>query len=197
MSVPKSPVLSCSRGFLAQADVKLNSPSPASSQNQNVNVLVYPKLTEKTNPYEEAPDGLTHYTPVDPAPHLEKEVERDVTTAETTLYDMKKMTSDKDLLINALNCLLDIYEHNPLIVNKYAIADDEVLSNLIKSLTGADEVIISKEDYEPSCFQKKVEFSVINKIIVKIGDNVYNLKYNYPDVVEFLDKHKVSIKFSY
>ena len=40
MSVPKSNVLSCSRGFLARVNTNLNSPQ----QNQNVSVVV--------NPYE-------------------------------------------------------------------------------------------------------------------------------------------------
>jgi len=208
MSVPKSHVLSCSRGILAQADVKLNSPSPNQNQNVNVNV-VYPDA----NPY------IAHYEPVTPLaddnnalPSNEDSVtnaeskdnikiqsdvirSRSVETATATLEELQQINSDREQLIIALTQLLDIYEHNPLIVNKYVIADDMVLSKLIKSLTAADSVTIYKEDYEPSCFGKKYEFSVINKIIVVIKNEVYNLKYNFPDVVEFLENHHVSIKF--
>jgi len=196
MSVPKSHVLSVAHGVLAQADVKLNSPSP--NQNQNVNVnLVYPD----TNPY------AVHYGPInktsapddqemkDENTKDENVQTRSVETAEATLTNLQKINSDKDQLIIALTQLLDIYEMNPLIVNKYVIADDLVLCNLIKSLTNADSVNIYKNDYEPNCFGKKYQFSVISKIIVVISNEVYNLKYNFPDVVEFLDNHHISIKF--
>jgi len=202
MSVPKSPIYKCTRGFLANTDVKVNSPSPSSSHSQNVNVLVYPDLNQ--NPYAEA-EKLAHYTPADaqtttPTTNSEEKPtiqERSVETAENTLTTLQKLNSDKDQVINALSQLLDIYEHNPLIVNKYVIADDEVLSNLIQALTNADEVTIYKQDYEPKCFEKKVSFSVISKIIIKIGDTIYNLKYNFPNVVEFLEEHHISIKFVY
>jgi len=197
MSVPKSPVLTCTRGFLAQADVKLQS--PASNQTQNVNVLVYPDTSKKeesteTNPYttiHESPsvDNLAHYNRDEPIKT------RSIDTANNTLTSLEGLNSDKDQMITALNMLLDIYENNPLIVNKYVIADDIVLGNLIQALTGADEVTLYKEDYEPKCFDKKLSFSVVSKIIVKKGDDIMNFKYQYPAVVEFLEQHHISRKF--
>jgi len=192
MSVPKSPVLSCSRGILA--DVKLNSPSPVSNQSQNVNVVVYPKLNPE-NPYDVKAEEV-HYGPK-PEPEPEQEAKtRSVETASDTLSALERINADKDQLIKALNMMLDIYENNPLIVNKYVIADEDVLCNLIQALTGG-EVSIYKQDYEPKCFEKKVSFSVIGKIIVKVGEDIYNLKYQYPAIVEFLDQHHISIKFAY
>jgi len=222
MSIPKNPILSCSHGFLAHTDVK--APSPTSQHNQSVNVLVYPKVTD--NPYKSVDstttktyadtdtDVMAHYGPTDekqPPDNVETpngvrglkadgETElksRSVETSENTLASLKKLNDDKDKLIDALVQLLDIYENNPLVVNKFVIADDVVLSNLVQALTNADEVTIYKDEYEPTCFKKKVSFSVIQKIIIKIGNEVYNLKYNFPDVVEFLERHHVSIKFVY
>jgi len=193
---------------LQTQDVKVNSPSPTSQHNQNVNVLVYPEPLK--NPYNTMvdTDKLAHYPRTDESnggneqtkTDEEKPAEivtRSVETASSTLESLKALNDDKDQIINALNQLLDIYENNPLVVNKYVIADDMVLSNLIQALTGADEVCIYKDDYEPKCFEKKISFSVVQKIIVRIGDEVYNLKYNYANVVEFLDKHHISIKFVY
>jgi len=192
MSVPKSHVLSVAHGVLAQADVKLNSPSP--NQNQNVSVnLVYPDNPYvKYGPTNQQSQTTTSSNDESPDENVKT---RSVETAEATLTNLQKINSDKDQLIIALTQLLDIYETNPLIVNKYVIADDLVLCNLIKALTAADSVTIYKNDYEPNCFGKKYEFSVISKIIVVINNEVYNLKYNFPDVVEFLENHHISIKF--
>jgi len=219
MSVPKHPILACTRGFLAQADVKLNSPESSSQamNSQSVNVVVnpeprvhYPPVnpyvpeannTDKTDNDEQKTtsatatddqDSYVHYPGNRETPVI---VTRDATTAKATYEELQKLVTDKDLYITALLQLVDIYENNPLIVNKYVIADDVVLCRLITALTDADEVAITKTDYQPTCFGKKHEFSVIQKIIVTVGDNLYNLKYNYPEVVEFLDKHHVSIKF--
>ena len=55
MSVPKSSVLSCSKGFLAKVGANMNSPKQTQTQSQNVNVVVnpydqisvkYPEVTE-------------------------------------------------------------------------------------------------------------------------------------------------------
>jgi len=230
MSVPKSPVLTCSRGFLAQADVKVSSPesasrasaSPASNQSQNVNVVVYPQINDTGQTQSEAPmglehqrcDGLAHYDSQNPYETVHPEVvvknvdnpaptqdivkTRSVETAESTMTSLQKLITDKDAMIEALNLLLDIYEHNPLIVNKYVIAESNVLSQLIHSLTLSEQVTIKTQDYEPGCLaKKKSQISYIDKILIQNGDDIYNVKYNCPDVIEFLELHHISTKFCY
>ena len=102
MSVPRSSVLSCNRGFLARVGTNLNSPKQ--SQSQNVNVVV--------NPYEKVAVQYPNPDDVDVK-------ERSVETANETLNNLEQLIHDKDLLIQALILCLDIVENNPLIVNKY------------------------------------------------------------------------------
>ena len=177
MSVPKSSVLSCSRGFLARVGTNLNSPKQ--SQSQNVNVVV--------NPY-----SSVHYPDVNTS---EPEVkERSVETANETLANLEQIIHDKDLLIQALVLCLDIVENNPLIVNKYVIAEENELIKLIQLLCDTQEVELLKADSDTGCC-KSSTLDYVSKIYVKKDGNTYNLKYNYSDVCEFLSERKISTKF--
>lgn len=178
MSVPRSSVLSCNRGFLARVGTNLNSPKQ--SQSQNVNVVV--------NPYEKVAVQYPNPDDVDVK-------ERSVETANETLNNLEQLIHDKDLLIQALILCLDIVENNPLIVNKYIIAEEEELVKLVRLLTDCDSVELLKADTDASCC-KSSNYDYVSKIYVKAKDgNTYNLKYNYPDVTEFLYDRKISTKF--
>ena len=179
MSVPKSNVLSCSRSFLAKTDLGYCSPK----QSQNVNVVVSPQMCHyDANPYET------------PAPAEVKE--RSIDTANDTLSNMEAIIKNKDYLIQALVLCVDILQNNPLIINKYVIAEERELALLVKYLTSADEVTILKDDHEcKGCLGKGDKYDVVNRIMVKKDGEIYNLKYSYPDVVQFLFERRFSTKF--
>ena len=101
---------------------------------------------------------------------------------------------NKDMLIQALVLSLDIIQNNPLIINKYVIADEHELALLIKYLTDAEEVDIIKNDHECSCSVSK-KYDIINRIMIKKNGEIYNLKYSYPDVNQYLYDRKFSTKF--
>ena len=120
--------------------------------------------------------------------------ERSIDTAKDTLTNLQQIIKNKDMLIQALVLSLDIIQNNPLIINKYVIADEHELSLLIKYLTDAEEVDIIKNDHECSCSVSK-KYDIINRIMIKKNGEIYNLKYSYPDVNQYLYDRKFSTKF--
>ena len=188
MSVPKSNVLSCSRSFLAKTDLGYCS----AKQSQNVNVVVSPQMCH----YEAPPNNVSSNIPA-PNPYDTPEVkERSIDTANETLKNMESIIKNKDLLIQVLVLCVDILENNPLIINKFVIAEEKELSLMIKYLTDADEVDIYKVDHECKCtIGKSEKYDIVDRIIVKKNGEIYNLKYSFPDVVQFLFERRFSTKF--
>lgn len=213
MSVPKSPILKCNKGFLANTEVGIDSPSQ--SQTSNVNVIVntdksdlsrsntndifYPS-TQPIVTRDISPTPITNpYNDISRNYDLQNEgqtpnvTERSIDTADIQLQELQSLIKNKDSLIEALNLLLDIYENNPLIVNKFVIADNKSLRKVIKLLTDADKVELVTVDPEVGC-GCKISHLIISKILIHKSNDIYNLKYNYPDVIEFFDKHHISYK---
>lgn len=218
--IPRKQAFSNTKGFQAQADVGINSPSQ--SNNQSVNVVISPLtkdrgfevITDKSH-YEHKeiplpndtktrfPEGSLRSKSVE----LESEhplnddlensalVDRSIDTAKISLTEMEALLKDKDNLIEALSLLLDIYENNPFIVNKFIVAQEEELTRLLFLLTGAEEIQLIKSDPEVKCCVKKIDkVQYISKIMVKKGGNTYNFKYSFPNVVQLLDNRKVTWK---
>ena len=188
MSVPHSNILSCSRGVLAKTDVGYCSPKQSQNSSSyaenNVKVVVYLKNeTQNENPYAQ-----------NETPDESKIKERSIDTAKETLTNLQQIIKNKDMLIQALVLSLDIIQNNPLIINKYVIADEHELALLIKYLTDAEEVDIIKNDHECSCSVSK-KYDIINRIMIKKNGEIYNLKYSYPDVNQYLYDRKFSTKF--
>ena len=197
MSVPHSTILSCSRGVLAKTDVGYCSPKQSQNSSSyaenNVKVVVYPKKeTQNENPYATTNDSTENSNEIK---------ERSIDTAKDTLNQKDRSSAalcaiikNKDMLIQALVLSLDIIQNNPLIINKYVIADEHELALLIKYLTDAEEVDIIKNDHECSCSVSK-KYDIINRIMIKKNGEIYNLKYSYPDVNQYLYDRKFSTKF--
>lgn len=227
--IPRKQAFSNTKGFQAQADVGINSPSQ--SNNQSVNVVISPLtkdrgfevITDKSH-YEHKeiplpndtktrfPEGSLRSKSVE----LESEhplnddlendslrevssgkalIDRSIDTAKKSLTEMEALLKDKDNLIEALSLLLDIYENNPFIVNKFIVAQEEELTRLLFLLTGAEEIQLIKSDPEVKCCVKKIDkVQYISKIMVKKGGNTYNFKYSFPNVVQLLDNRKVTWK---
>ena len=191
MSVPKSNVLSCSRGFLAKTDLGYCSPK----QSQNVNVVVSPQMCHYDVNPNANPQAEPVLNPYD-TPAESQVKERSIDTANETLKNMESIIKNKDLLIQVLVLCVDILENNPLIINKFVIAEEKELSLMIKYLTDADEVDIYKVDHECKCtIGKSEKYDIVDRIIVKKNGEIYNLKYSFPDVVQFLFERRFSTKF--
>ena len=219
MSVPHSTILSCSRGVLAKTDVGYCSPKQSQNSSSyaenNVKVVVYPKKEDAriNAPTENGSEddscsflrlqrsqSLSHemanpYATTNDSTENSNEIkERSIDTAKETLTNLQQIIKNKDMLIQALVLSLDIIQNNPLIINKYVIADEHELALLIKYLTDAEEVDIIKNDHECSCSVSK-KYDIINRIMIKKNGEIYNLKYSYPDVNQYLYDRKFSTKF--
>lgn len=209
--IPRKQAFSNTKGFQAQADVGINSPSQ--SNNQSVNVVISPLtkdrgfevITDKSHyEHKEIPlpnDTKTRTVKLESEHPLNDDLEnsalidRSIDTAKKSLTEMETLLKDKDNLIEALSLLLDIYENNPFIVNKFIVAQEEELTRLLFLLTGADEIQLIKSDPEVKCCVKKIDkVQYISKIMVKKGGNTYNFKYSFPNVVQLLDNRKVTWK---
>ncbi len=194
---------SCTKGFQAQADVGINS--PVQTNNQNVNVIVSPLTKDKNFEFIADKNNVEHKE----LPVTERDVEisidrplndelepsfkeRTVETAKKSLEEMEALLKDKDNLIEALSLILDIYENNPFIVNKFIVAQEDELTRLLFLLTGADEIQLIKNDPEIKCCVKKVDkVQLISKIMIKKNGNTYNFKYSFPNVVQLLDNRRI------
>ena len=173
MSIPKSKVLSVSRGFGASAEIYHSSPVQTSVVNVNVaDPDIKPTVEVNDKPIE------IHEKAVEP--NLENQT----------------LIQYKDNVIEALSTLLAIVENNPLIINKYIVASVEDLSQLIKLLTGSDTVQINvNNDIDCDCIlNSNNRYRAVDKIYVIKNNEAQNFKYSYPDANKILDDHRVSVK---
>ena len=211
MSVPHSTILSCSRGVLAKTDVGYCSPKQSQNSSSyaenNVKVVVYPKKEDAriNAPTENGlKDDSCSFLRLQRSQSLSHEMANPYATTNDSTENSNEikersmalecLIKNKDMLIQALVLSLDIIQNNPLIINKYVIADEHELALLIKYLTDAEEVDIIKNDHECSCSVSK-KYDIINRIMIKKNGEIYNLKYSYPDVNQYLYDRKFSTKF--
>jgi hypothetical protein len=93
-----------------------------------------------------------------------------------------------------LKLVIDILHSNPLVINKYIIADDELLIEMIRLLCNADEVQLDADDLGSGCISKKT-YRKVNSIYVSTAGKTLNLKYDYPSVMKNLKDLHISVKY--
>ena len=208
MTIPfKGKGLKANKSFQAQADVEINSPHQ--NNNQNVNVFVtdsnltkdkaFQVLTNRNIDYEELPvqerTVELESAEIGLNDNLEENYkEWSIETAKQNLEEMEKIILDKNNLIEALSLILDIYERNPLIINKFIVAEENELTRLIFLLTGAEQIELIKSDPDTGCGCKVDKFTHIQKIMIKKNGNVFNFKYSFPNCVQLLETRHISYK---
>ena len=105
--------------------------------------------------------------------------------------------SEKNALIRenkVLRLIIDIQHSNPFIVNKYIVADDEMLVQMIRLLCNADDVQLDAEDVGEGCITKN-KYRKINSIYVVVDGKTQNLKYDFPAVMKQLRDLHISVKY--
>ena len=212
MSVPKSKVLSVSKGLIGLNEMRTGCPT----NHQNVVVNVHNDLNSTPKSVRKAVvDGeeLSDVVVVEPLPNNDVKQEakikcessnvktREIANEEDMKADYEqllKVVKTKDAITQALSIMLNLVEHNPLIVNKYIISPKEILINLIQLLTEADKVdiIMAVEDVDCGCTSSsKNNYSVIDKIYVSKDGNTTILKYGFAEALQILETHRISTKF--
>ena len=179
-------------------DARINAPTENDSEITSKDVLRLQRSQslshEMANPYATTNDSTENSNEIKERSMAHSAAPEGIDTAKDTLTNLNQIIKNKDMLIQALVLSLDIIQNNPLIINKYVIADEHELSLLIKYLTDAEEVDIIKNDHECSCSVSK-KYDIINRIMIKKNGEIYNLKYSYPDVNQYLYDRKFSTKF--
>ena len=215
MSVPKSKVLSsarnlsASKGVIALADVKVQSPS----QSQIINLTVHSdkavesseEVQEEVKPVYPRSDAPGNYVPStfnadNPYENLKTgapKLDQDGTfTAESRINELTTQIQDQEKIVQALSLIIELLESNPLIINKYVIAKAETLEELITLLTGADSVEILTSDIECGCNPSKA-VAPVERIYVTKGGDIKQLKYDFPEALRMLETHRISTKLTY
>ena len=216
MSVPKSKVLSVSKGLIGLNEMRTGCPT----NHQNVVVNVHNDLNATPKSVRKAViDGeeLSDVVVIEPS-NINNDVKQEakikcessnvsqIKTREiANQEDMKadyeqllKVVKTKDAITQALSIMLNLIEHNPLIVNKYIISPKDILINLIQLLTEADKVdiIMAVEDVECGCTSNKANnYGVIDKIYISKDGSTSILKYGYAEALQILETHRISTKF--
>ncbi len=191
MSIPKSKILTTgksnkinvSKGVMALAKVKRDTNQTVNNQNVNITVQSTTKETPKETSEQITVERDGIYTVVD----------RDVAEEISTLAD----NSGIDIAINkALSLIIDLLESNPLIVNKYIVPTESTFIELIQALTLADSIEIKYTEVDIDCCGfSSTSYSLVDKIYIIKSDETASLLYNYPDVIQLLDDHKISYQW--
>ena len=198
MSIPHSKVLSVSKGLGLGAEFHHNSPN--STQVVNVNIK------QPTNIIEQQPKDDT--VPLCEIKTIDNQIEDIINQNEqqpidnnnsnnnnSSISQLELIIKTKDSIIAAYSQLLHIVENNPLIVNKYIVANIYDLQNIIKLLTESDSVQINTSlEVDCHCFNS-LTYQAVDKIYVDKNGETLNFKYSFPDANKILDDHHISVKF--
>jgi hypothetical protein len=173
--LPKSKVLSVSKGMMCNAKFSYGSPK----QSQSVTVNICPSSDVNSEPVR------VSYGDDNPYVNL---------TLPTNIDEYKCILEHKDRLIQASNVIIDIIKSNPLIIKKFIIAKYESLGELIRLLTNADHVEFNQKEVDVGCCSSVGDLFYIDSIRVIIKGNTYYLKHKYPEVIKTLEDHRISYK---
>ena len=115
--------------------------------------------------------------------------------AETPKSETKDVEKEALLReINVLKLIIDIQHSNPMIVNKYIVADDDALGKMVGLLCNASEVHLDADDVGVGCISKKT-YRKVNSIYVVVNGETLNLKYDFPAVMKTLKDLHISTKY--
>ena len=191
MTIHTSKILKASKSLVAAASVSHQSPTIEQGQQQHVNIVVN----------SSSPDLLkeqkVHYGDVSAEAEQEQNPyknlsARDLASAEQAVEEMSQVISEKDNIIKAFSLIIDLYKNNPLIINKYLIADQETLKALIQLLTAAESVNIQLADIECTCCSSN--YHTVKRIYITANNEIYSIEM-CPAVLQILENYAISIMF--
>ena len=168
------------------------TPSITISANPVTNVHV-------TNRGEAATPTMVHYPPVDNGIPNGEFVSVNPQTAMSSFTATPIVDDNPEIARlmreNAvLKLIIDIQHNNPLIVNKYIVADDETLMKMVALLCNATEVNIDADDLGRGCLTKNI-YRKVHSIYVTVDGQTKNLKYDFSDVMKTLKDLHISVKY--
>lgn len=202
MSLPTSKILKASKSIMAIADLKHNSPTTQQAQNVNITInptyadkkVAYPSTETEAQQQQATPTQETVQQDNNPYAGLPNESQvvstRDIETAMKKTEEISESIEEKENTIKALSLIIEIIQNNPLIVNKYVVAEIDTLAELIRLLTNSESVEIDTNDIECSC--TKAKYRVIKRIYIKKDSDVYGIS-QCPILLRLFDNYKISL----
>ena len=97
---------------------------------------------------------------------------------------------EKENVIKALTLIIEILQSNPLIVNKYVVAEEETLAELIRLMTNSEAVEIDTSDVECSCLRS--QYKIIKRIYITKDNEVYSIS-QCPVLFKLFDNYRISL----
>ena len=186
MSLPSSKILKASKSLIAAASFKNNSPQ------QSVNIVVNsstPDLLKEQKDKETKEIKVSYGDEQENNPY-ENIQTRDLASAQDTVDDINKLMTEKDNMIKALAIIIDLFQSNPLIINRFVVANIETLTELLRLLSGANSVNIELSDVECTCVSSK--YATIKRIYLNINDEIYTIEMA-PSILQFMERYKISL----
>ena len=120
-----------------------------------------------------------------------------ISTTNSTIEHFKSVDVEKEQLLREIQVyklIIDIMHSNPLVVNKYIIADDELLIEIIRLLCNASDVQLDADELGSGCLGKN-NYRKVNSIYVVVNGETLNLKYDFPAVMKTLKDLHISVKY--
>lgn len=108
------------------------------------------------------------------------------------LETLHAMVNNYETVAKALILIIELIQSNPLIINKIIIPSEGAFIDLVRVLTGADEVELRYSEDVGCITSKKYRF--VEDIIVIKNTNPKSLRYSHPDIIRLFDKFNISVK---
>jgi hypothetical protein len=128
-----------------------------------------------------------------PAPVTVSTVPEPETDYYEELETLHAMVSNYETVSKALILIIELYMSNPLVINKIIVPTEDVFSELIKVLTGADDIEVRYTE-EVGCTLGSKKYKLVEDIIVIKNTESKSLKYSHPDVIRLFDRFNISVK---
>ena len=128
-----------------------------------------------------------------PAPVTVSTVPEPETDYYEELETLHAMVSNYETVSKALILIIELYMSNPLVINKIIVPTEDVFSELIKVLTGADDIEVRYTE-EVGCTLGSKKYKLVEDIIVIKNTEPKSLKYSHPDVIRLFDRFNISVK---
>jgi hypothetical protein len=194
MTLPKRKILNATRGVIASANMRYASPK----QSQCITVNITPSGTTEVKD-ENLLVSYGQPPMIDENPYANLVLPNTVEEYERILSCKDKQNEarveEKNRQLEALNLVIEIIKSNPILVDKFVIASEAQLFELIKLLTNTDLIEFKEKEIDVGCscsFNSSLMY--IEKIYVQIRDEVHYLKQKFPCIIRLLDEHKISYK---
>ena len=169
------------------------SSAPAPSAPEIIERDIQLDLEEPETPTP-ATYGITTPAPAPtPAPVTVSTVPEPETDYYEELETLHAMVSNYETVSKALILIIELYMSNPLVINKIIVPTEDVFSELIKVLTGADDIEVRYTE-EVGCTLGSKKYKLVEDIIVIKNTEPKSLKYSHPDVIRLFDRFNISVK---